>query len=509
MNSSNSKKGMVVLVGAGPGDEGLLTLKGKTWLERADVIVYDYLANINLTRFAKPQTEIIYAGKQAGQATMKQESINALLIEKAQEGKIVVRLKGGDPFIFGRGGEEAQALKNAGIPFMVVPGISSPVGVSAYAGIPLTHRDCSSSISIITGSNEKGKEDLHIDWEKIASRSGTLVFLMGARKLQRIVEKLLEFGKSPETPIAIIQWGTTPKQKSWAGTLDTIVDIALKENISPPALTIVGEVAALKSEIDWFETLPLFGKTIIITRAREQSESFTQLLMEKGAEPYSFPVIQTIPPEDWGPLDSALSKLEKYDGLIFTSVNGVNFFLQRLKERNKDIRELKGIRIFSIGPKTAQAVRDLGIRVDVVPEKFVAESLLESLGKEGVKGKRYLLARAQVAREILPHTLKDLGAEIDVAPAYQTILPITLKDDIHKKITDGSIDAITFTSSSTVKNFLEIIGDDLKPLLNKITIACIGPVTAKTAESLGLKVDIIPEEYTIEALTQAIEDHFK
>ena len=509
MTDLTSKKGLVLLVGAGPGDEGLLTLKGKTWIERADVIVYDYLANINLTRFAKPQTEIIYAGKQAGQEVMKQEAINALLIEKAQEGKTVVRLKGGDPFIFGRGGEEAQAIKNAGIPFMVVPGISSPVGVSAYAGIPLTHRDCSSSISIITGSNEKGKEDLHIDWEKIASRSGTLVFLMGARKLPRIVEKLLEFGKSPETPIAIIQWGTTPKQKSWVGTLGTIVKIALKEKISPPALTIVGEVAALKSEIDWFETLPLFGKTIVITRAREQSESFTQLLMEKGAEPYSFPVIQTVPPEDWGPLDTALANLGKYDGLIFTSVNGVNFFLQRLKQKGKDIRELKGVRIFAIGPKTAQAVRDLGICVDVVPEKFVAESLLESLGKEDVKGKHYLLPRAQVAREILPHTLRDLGAEIDVAPAYQTILPVTLKDDLHKKLKDGNIDAITFTSSSTVQNFINILGDDLTPLLNKTTIACIGPVTAKTAESMGLKVDIIPEDYTIEALTQAIENHFK
>lgn len=509
MNASSSNTGIVILVGAGPGDEGLLTLKGKTWIERADVIVYDYLANINLTRFAKPQTELIYAGKQAGKATMKQGAINAILIEKAQEGKTVVRLKGGDPFIFGRGGEEAQAIKNAGMPFMVVPGISSPIGVSAYAGIPLTHRDCSSSISIITGSNEKGKEDLHIDWEKIASRSGTLVFLMGARKLPRIVEKLLEFGKSPDTPIAIIQWGTTPKQKSWVGTLGTIVDIAMKENISPPALTIVGEVAALKSEIDWFETLPLFGKTIVITRAREQSESFIQLLMEKGAEPYSFPVIQTVPPEDWGPLDKALADLNKYNGLIFTSVNGVKFFLQRLKQKEKDIRELKGVRIFAIGPKTAQAVQDLGIRVDVVPENFVAESLLESLGKEDVKGKRYLLPRAQVAREILPHTLRDLGAEIDVAPAYQTILPVTLKDDLQSKLQEGNIDAITFTSSSTVKNFMEIVGDDLKPLLNKITIACIGPVTAKTAESLGLQVDIIPEEYTIESLTQTIENYFK
>jgi len=234
MTEPSSNTGKVILVGAGPGDEGLLTIKGKSWIERADVIVYDYLANVNLTRFAKAQTEIIYAGKRSGQAVMKQEAINALLIEKAGQGKTVIRLKGGDPFIFGRGGEEAQMLKKAGIPFMVVPGISSPTGVSAYAGIPLTHRDFSSTISVVTGSNEKGKEDIHIDWEKIASRSGTLVFLMGARKLSRIVGKLIQFGKSPETPIAIIQWGSTPRQKTWTGTLGSILEIVSKENISPP-----------------------------------------------------------------------------------------------------------------------------------------------------------------------------------------------------------------------------------------------------------------------------------
>ncbi len=508
MTEPTSNTGKVILVGAGPGDEGLLTLKGKTWIERADVIVYDYLANINLTRFARPNAEIIFAGKQAGQAILKQEAINALLIEKAREGKTVIRLKGGDPFIFGRGGEEAQALKKAGIPFFIVPGVSSPTGVSAYAGIPLTHRDYSSTISIITGSNEKGKEDIHIDWEKIASRSGTLVFLMGARKLPRIVEKLIQFGKAPETPIAIIQWGTTPKQKTWTGTLGTIIDIAMQENIQPPALTIVGEVVALKQEVDWFETLPLFGKTIVLTRAREQSESFTQMLMEKGADPLPFPVIQTVPPEDWGPLDTALAKLDQYHGLIFTSANGVKFFLQRLHEKEMDIRELKGIRIYAIGPKTAQAVRDLGIRVDIVPENFVAESLLESLGKEGVKGKKYLLPRAQVAREILPDTLRESGAEIDVVPAYKTILPATGKEALEAKLREGSVDVITFTSTSTVKNFMDLIGNDLKAYLAITVIACIGPITAKTAQDLGLKVDIIPKEYTVESLTQALEDHF-
>ncbi len=508
MTESGPIKGKVILVGAGPGDEGLLTLKGKDWIERADVIVYDHLANFNLTRFAQPQTEIIYAGKKEGVAVMKQDAINSLLIEKARAGKTVVRLKGGDPFIFGRGGEEAQALKEAGISFMVVPGISSPTGVSAYAGIPLTHRDFSSSISIITGSNEKGKEDLHIDWEKIASRSGTLVFLMGARKLPRIVEKLTQFGKTPETPIAIIQWGTTAKQKTWVATLGTILDIASKEEIHPPALTIIGEVVNLKPAVEWFENLPLFGKTVAVTRAEEQSQSFIQLLREKGAEPFSFPVIKTVPPQDWSPLDKAMETLDQYHGLIFTSVNGVDYFMQRLREKDKDIRELKGVRIYAIGPKTAQAVRDLGIRVDIVPEKFVAESLLESIGKENVKGKRFLLPRAETARETLPETLRELGAEIDVVPAYRTILPETGKQALIERLKEGSLDVIAFTASSTVKNFMELMGEDCKDELTKIAIACIGPITAQTAQDLGLKVDVVPTDYTIESLVQAIEDFY-
>ncbi len=508
MTDRSHTTGKVALVGAGPGDEGLLTLRGKEWLERADVVIYDHLANERLLRFTPPETEFIYAGKKEGRVTLSQDQINALLIEKAKLGKTVVRLKGGDPFIFGRGGEETHALKEAGISFVVVPGVTSPIGVAAYAGIPLTHRDFSSTLSIITGSNEKGKEDEHIDWEKIASRSGTLIFLMGARKLKRITENLMKYGKSPDTPIAVIQWGTTYRQKTWTGTLNTIADIATKENIKPPALTIVGEVVNLKSHTDWYETLPLFGKTLVITRPEEQSEAFVNGLLERGAEPFLFPVIETVPPKDWKPLDDAIQTLDSYDGLIFTSVNGVKFFLQRLKENKKDVRELKGLRLYAIGPKTEQAVNALGIPVDVVPENFVAESLIESIGKENIKGKRFLLPRAAVARETLPDQLRAQGATINVAPAYRTVRPQTDTGELARRLKEGSIHAVTFTSSSTVTHFMELIGEELRPKLKKISVACIGPVTAKTAEKTGLKVDIMAKEYTVNGLIAALEKYF-
>ena len=507
MNNSKTKnkQGKVILIGAGPGDVGLLTLQGKHWLQKAEVILYDHLVNEDLLRFTQKEIEIIYVGKKEGVASLDQEKINALLIEKAQAGKIVVRLKGGDPFIFGRGGEEIQAVGKLKIPFLVVPGVTSVTGVAAYAGIPLTHRHLSSTLSIITGSNEKKQGDIHIDWEKIASRSGTLVFLMGARKLPLIVEKLMKFGKSPDTPIAVIQWGTTARQKTWKGTLATIVDIASKEKISPPALTIIGEVVNLKPEIEWYEHLPLFGKTVVVTRKGDQAESMIERLQELGAEPFFFPVIDTVAPDDWAPLDAALNKLSSYDGLIFTSVNGVRFFSKRLKEIGQDIRNLKDVRIYSIGPKTAEAVRDLGICVDVVPEDFVAESLIESIGN--VKGKRFLIPRATVAREILPEKLREMGAEVDVAPAYQTVLPEKKSDALAKRLRSGSIDVLTFTSSSTVKNFLELTGKALLPEIKKTRIACIGPITAKTAEEAGLTVDIIPKEYTVASLLNAIEDY--
>lgn len=509
MTDTPLKPGTVALVGAGPGDPGLITLRGRDWLERADVVVYDYLANKRLLRFTPDHVETIYAGKKEGVVTLTQTEISQLLVDKAKQGKTVVRLKGGDPFLFGRGGEEASKLAEAGIPFVIVPGVASPVGVSAYAGIPLTHRDCSSTVSIITGSNEKGNEDLHLDWEKIASRSGTLVFLMGARKLKRIAAKLMEHGKSPETPIAVVQWGTTFKQKTWKGTLQSIIGIADREKIAPPALTIVGEVVDQKLNIDWFETLPLFGKSVVVTRAGNQADSFIEQLYETGAEPLSFPVIEMVEPDDTATLDEAMQNLGQYHGVIFTSVNGVRWFMKRLMQHELDIRELKGVRVYCIGPKTGQEVEDLGIRVDLVPEEFVAESLIEYIGQENISGKRFLLPRAQIAREVLPDELRKLGAEVDVAPAYKTVLPDTDISQLKERLQAGTIDIVTFTSSSTVKNFVEMIGPELKDSLEKVTLACIGPVTAKTAENMGLTVGVQAKEYTVDGLLTAMESHFQ
>ena len=503
----NKNAGKVILVGAGPGDTGLLTLNGKQWLGKAEVVLYDHLVNPDMIRFTQKSAEMIYVGKKEGVASMTQEQINLLLIKKAHEGKLVVRLKGGDPFIFGRGGEEIQAIRKEGIPFVIVPGVTSVTGVAAYAGIPLTHRHLSSTLSIITGSNEKNQDDIHIDWEKISARAGTLVFLMGARKLPLIVEKLMQFGKSPDTPIAVVQWGTTARQKTWIGTLATIVEISDSDKILPPALTIIGEVVNLKSNIEWYEHLPLFGKTIVVTRKGDQADSMINRLHELGAEPFFFPVIETIAPDDWAPLDKALNNLAQYDGLIFTSVNGVRFFAERLKTIEQDIRDLKGVRVFTIGPKTAEAVRDLGIRVDVVPEKFVAESLIESM--ENIKGQRFLIPRATVAREILPEQLRKMGAIVDVAPAYKTVLPSQPVDALGKRLKEGNVDVITFTSSSTVTNFLALTGEQLLPEIKKAKIACIGPITAKTARDAGLNVEIVPEAYTVSALMDAIENYFQ
>jgi uroporphyrinogen III methyltransferase / synthase len=331
---------------------------------------------------------------------------------------------------------------------------------------------------------------------------------MGARKLPLICEKLMKFGKDPETPIAVIQWGTTARQKTWKGTLKTIVATAMQEKIAPPALTIIGEVVNMKPMIEWYERLPLFGKTIVITRAENQSDSMVQLLQEKGADPFSFPVIQTVPPENWTPLDQALARISEYHGLIFTSANGVKFFMQRLKEKQQDIRDLKGVRIFTIGPKTENAINAFGIQVDVVPEDFVAESLIESLGQENVKGKRFLIPRAAVAREILPDQLRQMGAEVDVVPAYQTILPKRKNPDFARRLQDGAISVITFTSSSTVTNFLDLLDPELHPHLQRVAFACIGPITADTARARGLNVEIVPKQYTVEALVAAIEDHY-
>lgn len=509
--SPGGKGGKVYLVGAGPGDPKLITLRGKELLESADTVIYDYLSNPKLLDFTKETAEKIYVGKKGGSRSSEhQEKINALMIDVAQRGKIVVRLKGGDPFIFGRGGEEVEALATAHIPFEVVPGITSAIGVPTYAGIPLTHRELASSVTFITGHEDPAKGESRLNWAHLAQGADTLVFLMAMGNLSKMIKRLIRHGRAPETPIALIQWGSYPFQKTLVGTLENIVSKAASEEIKPPVVMVIGEVLSLRDRFNWFENGPLFGKRILVTRAQEQASEFLDLLASYGAEAISFPTLQIVPPPQWDALDAAITQIEQYDTLIFTSVNGVTYFRKRLETLQKDLRLLKGISICAIGPKTAKAIHDWGLQVDFIPAEFKAEGLIEALETKGIHGNRFLIPRAKEAREILPEEIKRLGGSVDVVPVYQAIQPTYDPKEIKALHRRGKIDILTFASSSTLRNFIEIIGHEgLETWFNESAVACIGPITAQTAYEFGLKVDVIPNEYTFPALADAIVDYFK
>ncbi|MFQ5428080.1 MAG: uroporphyrinogen-III C-methyltransferase [Thermodesulfobacteriota bacterium] len=503
-------KGKVYLVGAGPGDPELITVKGGRLLREAQCIIYDFLASSRLLAYAGEGVETIYVGKKGSVKSISQPEITALIIERAKKGKTVVRLKGGDPFIFGRGAEEAEALVKAKIPFEIVPGVTSAIAAPSYAGIPLTHRDLSSSVTFITGQESPLKERKNIAWDRLSTGRGTLVFLMGWKNLPLITGKLLKNGWPEKTPVALIRWGTLPVQKVATGTLKTIVEVSRKEEIKPPVITVVGDVVRLREDFNWFETKPLFGRTIVVTRAEEQAGEFTGVLEKYGAIPLGFPTIRTGPPPSWKPIDRGIKRLSTYDWAIFTSVNGVRYFFERLTKLGYDLRELKGVKICAIGPRTTRAIKELNIRVDLTPKVFRAEAILKALGKRGIKGKKFILPRALVAREILPETIRELGGTIDVLPAYRTVRPRKKAAEIREKIFAGEIDAITFTSSSTVTNFMRFFKKHEAKKINSLTrIACIGPITGDTAKKLGLNVDIMPESYTIPDLTEAIAEYYK
>ncbi len=503
--------GKVFLVGAGPGDPGLLTLKAKQCIEEAHVVIYDYLANRVFLEYASKDAEILYVGKKGGDHTMKQEDINALIIEKTANGKTVVRLKGGDPFIFGRGGEEAQELIRAGVPFEVVPGVTSAISVPAYAGIPLTHRDFTATVAFVTGHEDPTKEKSNIHWDKLATAAGTLVFLMGVGNLKKISERLIACGRSFKTPAAVIRRGTLSDQETVTGTLQDIAERTEKAGIRPPAIIVVGDVVTLREELNWFETRPLFGKRIIVTRAREQASGFLRKLASLGAECIEFPTIQVLPPESWEPMDAAIAHLTDYGWILFTSPNGVKFFLDRLHFHGKDVRELKGIRIGAIGPKTAEQWRRQGIVPDLVPTEYRAEAIVEAFKEMGIRPGKVLLPRAEKAREVLPEELGKMGFTVDVIPAYQTVKPDQDTAMVAEMLQKGQIHMVTFTSSSTVANFLNMI-DRRDPATRKnldgVKIACIGPVTAETAQTNGLTVTLTPNQYTIDSLTEAIVEYY-
>ena len=503
------KKGKVYLIGAGPGDPGLITVKGLACLEKADVVVYDYLAGEKLLGRAREGAERIYVGKKGGDHTLPQDQITSLLLAKASEGKTVARLKGGDPFIFGRGGEEAEELARAGIPFEIVPGVTSAIAAPAYAGIPLTHRDFTSTVAFITGHEDPTKEESKIDWEKISTGIGTLVFLMGMGNLSSIASELMRRGRSPETPVALVRWGTLPEQETLVGKLSDIAEAARSRNLKPPVIIVVGEVVGLRRKLNWFESLPLFGKTILVTRAREQASELSERIRELGGRAVEFPTIAVLPPESWADLDHCLGRLALYDWIIFTSANGVKFFLERLFSLGRDVRDLKGPRICAIGPRTAESLETLRVRVDFLPGEYRAEAIFEGLKRESLNGKKILIPRARMARDILPEELRKAGAAVDVVEAYRTVRPDENADEVRDLLKNGRISAVTFTSSSTVSNLAEMLGkEEAAKLTAGIPVASIGPITAEKARSLGIETTIMPGEYTIPALVEALAEYF-
>lgn len=501
---------IVYLIGAGPGDPGLMTVKGMECMARAEVVVYDYLANPRFLSAANADAELIYVGKKGFSKHVTQDEINAILVEKALQdgGKIVARLKGGDPFIFGRGGEEALALHAHNIPFEVVPGISSGYAAPAYAGIPVTHRGITTDMAFVTGHEDPTKETTDVNWEHLATAVGTICFFMGIKNLPIITERLMEFGRAADTPVALVRWGTTPRQETLVGTLGDIADKAQAVNFKAPAITIVGEVVNLREQLAWFENKPLFGKTVIVTRSRAQASGLSERFLELGAEVLEFPTIKIIDPEEWAPVDEAIEDLEVYDWIVFTSVNGVDQFFNRMEEMGTDARALAGCRVAAIGPATAAQCMAHGIRPDYVPDEYIAEGVIEGLSERGAgEGTRVLIARALDAREALPDTLRERGAIVDVVPVYRTVLGAG-EMNVLTRLAEGSVDIITFTSSSTVKNFMELTQDtDISKTMEHTLIASIGPITSQTARDLGLSVGVEAEEYTIPGLVDAVVAH--
>lgn len=502
------KSGKVYLVGAGPGDPGLITVKGIECLKKADVIVYDHLLDTALLEAAPSYAEKIYVGKVAGKHAKLQVEINRLLVDKAKEGRIVVRLKGGDPFVFGRGGEEAQVLAENGIPFKVIPGITSAVAVPAYAGVPVSHRGVASSFAVITGHEDPAKESSSINWEKLAGGVDTLVFLMGVKNLPLIVEKLVEYGKDKNTPVAVIKNGTRPNQEMVTGNLGNIMEKASQNGITAPAVIIIGEVVSLRDKLRWFDNQPLFGKRVLVTRSRHQASKLSRLLTECGAMPVELPAIDIQPLADYKELDESIAKLADYQWIIFTSTNGVEAFWQRITNLKKDSRSLSNIAIGAIGPATAQALAERGITADYMPQVYTGEGIIKGLKNRNINGKRILLPRADIADNELVDGLRGIGAEVDEVAAYRTVTATEEAGKAVKMVTSGEIDVITFASSSTVTNFMMAFGKQ-KPDINKAIVACIGPKTKETAVNAGLNVDILATEQTIPGLVEAIEEYFR
>ncbi len=501
----------VYLVGAGPGDPELLTLKGLRCIRQADVILYDGLANPDLLEEAPEGCEVVDVGKRAGAGAhgreQQQAQINALMVERAKAGQLVVRLKGGDPFVFARGGEEAEALQKAGVFFEVVPGITSAIAAPAYAGIPVTHRGLSSHVTFVTGHTASLKE---LNWEALAGlvrSGGTLVILMGISNRGQVGEKLMAGGCAPNTPVALVRWGTLPEQVTARATLGALGDV----DIASPAAIVVGKVAAL--DFSWFESRPLFGRRMVVTRTREQASGLVQALQDLGAEALEAPTIQVVDPAEWAPVDRAIEEIETFDWVVFASANGVERFFGRILALGRDLRILKGVKIAAVGPGTAERVGAYFLRVDLCPTHRVAEGMVKALAQTGeVEGRRFLIPRPEVAREALPAGLRKMGGEVQEVVAYRTVKPETLPEEVAERLERGEVDLVTFTSSSTARHFADLLGSKrLEGVRRRIPAGCIGPTTSKTARDLGFRVvaESPEDDISISGLAGAILAYFK
>ena len=504
--SDNSSLGWVALVGAGPGDPELLTIRGCRYLETADVVVYDRLVDRRLLGHAPKDAELVDVGKRPGEPRDRQSDINALLVQRAQSGKRVVRLKGGDPFIFGRGGEEVAALSEANVPFEVVPGITSAIGAPAYAGIPLTHRGVSSSLTIVTGSESPDKEGALVDWDRLAKSEGTLSLLMSWENLPAITQALIDGGRAEDTPVAVVQWGTWRNQRTVAGPLASIAELARRAGLSNPVVVVVGEVVNLRAVSRWFDNRPLFGKRVLVTRSRTQSADLVDRLERAGAEPVEVPTIEIQPVEDFCKVDSILADIGGFDWVIFTSTNSAEQLFARVDTLGRDARLFHASRVAAIGTATASALSERGIVADLVSRESVSQSLIDGLKEQGVAGQCILLPGAEVRPERLRLGLEKLGAVVHEVILYRTVLPSGASGRLAEALESG-VDVITFTSSSTVTNLMALLDGDVYRI-EGVGIACIGPVTAETARKAGLSVDILAEDSTAAGLVEAIVGHY-
>jgi len=498
-------EGRVFLVGSGPGDPGLITVRGKQLIESADAVVYDALANSTLLPLGARETgrpELYYVGKRGGaKDPVTQEEINQLLVRLAREGKRVVRLKGGDPFVFGRGSEEAQAMNDASVPFEVVPGVTAGIAAAAYAGIPVTHRGLSTSVTFVTGHEDPSKPHTQTNWSALAKAGGTIVLYMGVKTLASITDALLKGGMPPEIPAAAIQWGTQPRQRIVVATLETIAAKALEENISAPAITVIGWSVVLRDELSWFEKRPLFGRRIVVTRSTQQAQALTEKLRELGADVIEMPATQ-IARLDLAPLREAIGELSRYQWLILTSQNAVSIFWDQLLGEGRDARALAGLKVAAVGPATAGALLEHGIAVDVIPQRFVAEGLLEMMReRDDVAAKQILYVTAEGSRDVLPLGLREMGAEVNVIAAYRSIADGQGAERLARAIEAGKLDLATFTSGSAVRGYVDAIGEDLA---GQVPAASIGPQTSEALREAGIEVKAEAKESTLDGLVSAV-----